>query len=125
MESFAACVQDSATTNTGSPSSEEREQQGAVGTDMQKARYPLEKRKVSPWACASSSNGSAEPLVQNARERRPSFASKMNKSSAEAESSATAQMDSCSVPSTNLDFFDPSSDLARSPYRGFATLLCS
>lgn len=125
MESSAACMRDSATTATSSPSSEERGQQGPVGADMQKTRFfSADKCKVSSWAWESSTNGKAEPLAQDACKRRPPSVSERNGSPpfAEAETNAATQMDSCCVPS-NLDFFDPTSDLARSPYRGFATLL--
>lgn len=91
------------------------------------ASAPSAKRRISSWACESCSYDSSDLTTENTAKRGSQSTPTLEKS---ALGSSTAQvvddtptkLGPCCVPS-KLDFFDPNSDLARSPYRGFATLL--
>ncbi|XP_026189853.1 uncharacterized protein LOC34619659 [Cyclospora cayetanensis] len=80
----------------------------------------------APLSCfGSSANAAAPPLCNDSQgqsDHCPDLGDSRPVSPSQSDINRQAQAEGCCTPS-KLDFFDPHSELARSPYRGFATLL--
>ena len=129
MEGSAASMPGDAPTAASLRDSEGPQHEIPTDTGARKAASaPSVKRNISSWACESCSSDTSELILEDAAKRESQSTptlerSTLGSSTAQVVDGTPTKLETCCVPS-KLDFFDPNSDLARSPYRGFATLLC-
>ncbi|KAL8427809.1 hypothetical protein Efla_005417 [Eimeria flavescens] len=124
MEGSAVCSQRCRTTASESGDPKGAGRCGAAAADPS-ASFPPAESCTSLWTSNGGSDASTDVGADNPTEQKTKVAEKEKRGKFSGPGSSQSLGDKADVgciPS-KLDFFDPSSELASSPYRGFATLI--